>query len=216
MGNATLPLLPASPTQTLATPEQYNALVNAITGNQIMRDPTTGMETDGAYDLGDVSNGRPRNLNITGDLIKNGQVINVGVPIGGIIPWHKSMPSVPALPDNYAECDGSNISDIRSPMYGYALPSLNASGRFIRGGTTSGTTQSDQIKSHTHGLDAGGLYYALKNQAPNTGINNVMAGSTLTNVGAGMANVPVTASPAGSPDETRPINISMVWVMRIF
>jgi hypothetical protein len=152
MGNATLTLLPASPVQTPATPEQYNDLVNAITGNQVMRDPTTGIESDGTYDIGDVSNGRPKDVNITGDIIKNGQVIGVSVPIGAVFPWFKSMSGVPALPSNYHECDGSVITEALSPMYGQTLPNINSAGRFVRGGTTSGTIQTNQNKSHHHGL----------------------------------------------------------------
>jgi hypothetical protein len=157
MGNAGLTLLPASPVQTPATPEQYNDLVNAFTGVFVARDPTTGLEVDGVYDLGDVSNGRFKNLNITGDVIKNGQIINVGVPIGVAFPYFKNMPGVPALPANFAECNGSVISNALSPMNGQTLPNINSAGRFVRGGSTSGVIQTNQNKSHIHTLAAAGF-----------------------------------------------------------
>ena len=157
MGNAALTLLPASPVQTPATPEQYNDLVNAFTGTQVMRDPTTGLEVDGIYDIGDVSNGRPRNVNITGDLIKNGQIMNVGVPIGIAFPFFKTLSGVPTLPTNYWECNGQLITEVLSPMVGQNMPDINTAKRFVRGGTTSGATQTSQNKSHTHTLTAAGF-----------------------------------------------------------
>ena len=279
MGNAALTLLPASPVQIPATPEQYNDLVNAFTGIQIMRDPTTGLEVDGVYDIGDVSNGRPRNINITGDIIKGGQIINVGVPIGVAFPWFKSLSGVPALPANFRECDGSAIANALSPMNGQNMPDINTAKRFVRGGSTSGATQTSQNKSHTHTLTAAGFanhthtftgavasqthgpgtlaadavgdhVHAVVHQYQNTGGGSTGAmwqdgpsNPSNTNGGgghghtistgatsgtapscSGTTNNPNTlgltgstdASTPGTPDESRPDNITAVWVMRIY
>ncbi|HEX2842105.1 hypothetical protein [Hyphomicrobium sp.] len=66
------------------------------------------------------------------------------IPVGIILPWHKSMTGVPNLPPEWLECNGQTISDVASPMNGQAVPDLNnqvyAGGRgyYLRGGTTSG------------------------------------------------------------------------------
>jgi hypothetical protein len=244
MGNASLTQLPASPVRTPATPEQYNAIINALLGILVIRDPTTGIEVDGAYDIGDIANGRPRNVNITGDVIQNGNIIGVAVPVGAIIAWHKSMPGIPAtLPNNFHECDGSVISNVLSPMNGQTLPNLNSTGEFLRGGTTSGVAQSDQVKSHNHTQNAhshasGTLAGVLTNTYPGGGNTNIIgvgdyngpalfaSGSDhklyeeapFVTVSGTTASATATnnSSTAGSPDETRPVNMSVVWIMRIY
>lgn len=77
------------------------------------------------------------------------------VPIGAIIPWLKSFTSVPTLITQnldqlFLECDGSVISDPDSPLDGETLPDLNSTQRFLRGGSTSGTTGG--ADTHQHGL----------------------------------------------------------------
>jgi len=66
------------------------------------------------------------------------------VPIGTILPWAKSLTSVPALPENFVECNGQVLNDADSLLNGVTIPNLNANGggskRFLRGSTTSGTT----------------------------------------------------------------------------
>ena len=59
------------------------------------------------------------------------------VPIGGVVPWHKSNPSVPPLPANFVECNGQVLSDPESPLDGTTVPDYNNAGRFPRGGLTS-------------------------------------------------------------------------------
>jgi hypothetical protein len=279
MGNASLTQLPASPVRTPATPEQYNAIINALLGMLVIRDPTTGLETDGAYDIGEIANGRPRNIYITGDLIKEGQIINVGVPIGIAFPYFSNITGVPTLPSNFWACNGQQITDVRSAMYGQYLPDINVAGRFVRGSLTAGVTQTSQNKSHTHTLSAaafanhthtftgavashthgpGTLYadavgdhvHAIVHQYQNLGSGSQGAGwqdgpSNPSNTqGAGSHGHTITtgttsgtapscsgttngantlgltgttdASTAGSPDESRPVNISALWVMRIY
>ena len=48
-------------------------------------------------------------------------------PIGSILPWAKSFTGVPTLPQGWAECDGSTVSDAESPLNGQTLPDLNGS-----------------------------------------------------------------------------------------
>jgi hypothetical protein len=225
MGLGTLNKLAASPIQTPSTPEQYNALVDALAGTIISRDPTTGVETDGAYDIGETSNGRPKDINFTGDLIQAGNVVGVAVPVGAIIAWHKSLPGVPAtLPANFHECDGTVISEPLSPMNGQTLPNLNSDGRFLRGGTTSGTLQSSQNKSHSHGpgtlstnhgSSLGHDMIGLEATSP-AGSLEYGSGVTFAYKGIDVVSGTTDISIAGTPDESRPDNISMVWIMRIY
>ena len=66
------------------------------------------------------------------------------IPVGIILPWHKSMTGVPNLPPEWLECNGQTISDVASPMNGQAVPDLNnqvysgGRGYYLRGGATSG------------------------------------------------------------------------------
>ncbi len=61
------------------------------------------------------------------------------VPIGGVIPWFKDTPGVPALPANFVECNGQFLSDAESPLNGQLMPDINTGAqRFIRGGVNSG------------------------------------------------------------------------------
>jgi hypothetical protein len=71
------------------------------------------------------------------------QLVPLGtlVPIGGVIPWFKDTPGVPALPSNFVECNGQVLADAESPLDGQTMPDINTGAqRFIRGGTNSGTT----------------------------------------------------------------------------
>lgn len=68
----------------------------------------------------------------------------VSIPVGVILPWHKSMSGVPGLPSEWVECNGQTISDATSPMNGQTVPNLNgqvyagSKGYYLRGGSTSG------------------------------------------------------------------------------
>jgi len=77
------------------------------------------------------------------------------VPIGGIISWAKTLTGVPALPNSYLECDGAVISDADSPLNGETLPNLNgatdATKKFLRGNTTSGSTGGSATHGHSSG-----------------------------------------------------------------
>lgn len=72
------------------------------------------------------------------------------VPVGTVFAWLKSYTNTPSLPDGWAECDGSAVSDTDSPYNGQNLPDLNSgTQRFLRGSTTSGTTGGSDAHTHT-------------------------------------------------------------------
>jgi len=135
---------------------------------------------------------------------------NVGyVPIGGIIPWAKSMTGVPSLPSNFKECDGSTINDADSPMNGQAVPNLNGENRFLRGNSTSGGTGGsathtltvNEIPAHTHTIPRASDYGGSGNQFQQAGTyqNTLNTGST----GGGAAH------------NNEPQYYNVVWIMRI-
>ncbi|TRZ64712.1 MAG: hypothetical protein D4Q79_00980 [Spirochaetia bacterium] len=122
------------------------------------------------------------------------------VPIGSIIAWHKSFTNTPALPSGWVEANGQVLSDSNSPYNGQTIPNLNGDARFLRGGSISGTLQADELKSHTHGFGSG------VGTATEHGNNTPKAGEWVD--GTYYVN-----STGGS--ETRPINMAVVWIMRV-
>lgn len=60
--------------------------------------------------------------------------------------------TTPTLPDAWAECDGSVLSDADSPYNGATLPDLNSTQSFARGSSTSGSTGGTDTLDlgHTH------------------------------------------------------------------
>jgi len=132
----------------------------------------------------------------------NGAISGFGiVPIGSIIAWHKSFTNTPSLPDGWVECNGQVLSDADSVYNGQTIPDLNGDGRFLRGSSTSGTLQADEFKSHTHTVGMNNLDWPLAYTS---------VSGTTANPAAGCA---LLSSTGGS--ETRPINMAVVWVMRV-
>jgi hypothetical protein len=162
------------------------------------------IRNDGVYgtDWSDGNTLDAADLNDTNDAI-----LLTRPPIGSVIAWLKSFTSVPALADGWVECDGSTISDSNSPMNGQTLPDLNSpadtglKGMFLRGHTTSGSTETSQNLAHTHS-------HSLTTSGSGT---NALTGSIDTN--GGFNGTVTTTSNGGT--EARPHNYSVVWIMRI-
>lgn len=83
------------------------------------------------------------------------------VPVGGIIPWAKNIAATAlTLPEEFALCDGSAVSDTDSPFNGQNTPNLNSGNKFLRGATSSGGTGGSATHSHnipTRSICAGTL-----------------------------------------------------------
>lgn len=80
------------------------------------------------------------------------------VPVGVVLPWFKDLPGVPALGENFVECNGQVLDDADSPLDGQLMPDINTGAqRFIRGGVSSGTL--------------GGIDSFATAQADNAGVN---------------------------------------------
>lgn len=134
-------------------------------------------------------------------------------PIGAIFAWHKDLPNTPSLPDGWVECNGQLLSDPDSPYNGQTMPDLNSTpagnegGRFLRGSTHSGDTQTDEFRSHVHGPPGGATGF-LVYEGPTSGsyFDAIVPNNRAEIVG-------VTGGTGGA--ETRPINMSVVWIMRV-
>jgi hypothetical protein len=133
------------------------------------------------------------------------------VPIGAITAWHKDLVGTPEIPNNWAECNGQLLEDEASPYDKTNLPNLNLlheiegelfRGLFLRGGVTSGILQADATAKN-------GLSVAmpdLKQQDFSTGNRNAWHGD---GYGEDVNNI------VSHDTETRPANMSVVWIIRI-
>jgi hypothetical protein len=186
-----------------------------------------------------------------------------GDPIGSIEAFHKNMAATPVLPWGWVECNGQVLADPESPYNGQTIPSLNATGKFLRGSAVSGTMQNEDVGGHTHAgttaangtHDHGGSTGSVnsnngrvvpwddnfgtdKMDAVNTGqlINTPPGGGGipwdgLATVGNFLTTIDqldhthvITAdgnhthtftTNANTGAETRPTNMSVVWIMRV-
>ena len=124
-----------------------------------------------------------------------------GIPIGSIQAWHKNLTGTPNLSSDWVQCDGQTLNDSKSPYNGQVIPDLNGQARFLRGASVSGTDQAEDFKSHSHGItrDLVGSSGSTVEFAANEGISNF--------------NPSTTEAFGGT--ETRPINMSVVWIIKI-
>lgn len=148
-------------------------------------------------------------------------------PIGSIIAWHKSLTGVPALPSSWVECNGQTLNDAGSLLNGQVIPNLNGDAggadspgvaakaqMFLRGGTASGTGQMDAFQDHKHNAGSGAIY---EKWDPNTGTYADLSAGTGSgsDTSTGNANTWAPAGTVRTATETRPINMAVVWIMRI-
>jgi hypothetical protein len=158
----------------------------------------------------------------------------ISVPVGGIIGWHKSFANVPALPASgkWVECNGQVLADAGSPLNGQTIPNLNGAAggadspgqaakvaMFLRGGVTSGTGQTDAFQGWQAYADGaeGGYGISTNQYHPTSGPEQSFArfGSFQ---GAANRIRPGNDGTNGTPrtaNETRPVNMTVVWIMRV-
>jgi hypothetical protein len=116
-------------------------------------------------------------LDVGGNVVVGGKLEVQGfsgmVPVGGIVDWWRPSGSTLAVPENFKVCDGSVVSDSRSPFNGKNLPNLVD--RFTRGtatasqlGATGGTLthQHDAAGAHFHRQTGGDIRATLSGGYP--------------------------------------------------
>lgn len=167
---------------------------------------------------------------------------NYGMPLKSIIAWHKDFSASIDLPDNWVECNGQVLSDSESPFDGETIPNLNGDAgganspnlsikaqMFLRGGTISGNGQEDAAQKITGSWDSLKLTSGFSNVRSANGAfsigagGNASAGLDTTAVGSystdrmSFDNANSTSPNTAKTDdeETRPVNMSVVWIMKI-
>lgn len=142
------------------------------------------------------------------------------VPIGSVVAWTNHVAGTPALPAGWVRCDGQVLSDAASPMNGQTIPNLNGGrtsqvgvgtrGLFLRGHSSSGEIESDQ-SNHFDGVEQ-----SDSNQGMTQGVTGVPVAGW-----SGWVRQFYTTSGGDSHRfrnaqlETRPVNMSVVWIMRV-
>jgi|GEM_PF-7091757 len=148
------------------------------------------------------------------------------VPIGTILAWDKNFGSCSGLIDTsiWVECNGQLLIDktySQSPLFGLRMPELNESGRFLRGARVSHVEQAEATREHWH-------YVAHKvdreehkrlSEEPNQtivqrGDNDGDANYAFKSVDE-YADAGRTSTVGMGDTETRPLNMSVVWIMRV-
>ena len=132
----------------------------------------------------------------------------------------------------FCRCDGSVIP-APSPWKGQRTPNINGEERFLRGGLDGVQlhTEEDSLQAHTHGVSDSGHSHGYDDKYPNfyDGIHGYWGStsadkksnrfdkshSSTTNTAT--SNIKVTdVSGARTSGETRPKNIRVVYIMKVF
>lgn len=163
------------------------------------------------------------------------------VPVGAIVPWHKKLAGG-RLPDGWVECNGPIKAgdpefDENALVDLAEVPDLNSTRRFLRGGLTSGVFEADAFQNHSHGIDIsvapagehsheyGGAPYCdhCGGKTNNSGSGNPRRAQRTTTEGRHTHEVDAKVAGATGlngeecrvDSETRPINMSVVWIIRV-
>lgn len=161
------------------------------------------------------------------------------MPIGSIIGVRTDLAGV-STPDPlyWKPMDGTAVADPLSPLNGVTIEDWNGGGRFLRGGATAGVEQAadavvpdhshakgtlaftgDPLGTHSHAVNA--FTGGLAGTTAATTAHNITSTALTPNTSAVSAGTPTgtitgsTASDGGSGSETRPINGSVVWYIKV-
>lgn len=166
------------------------------------------------------------------------------VPVGSIVAWTNKGDTL-SLPNGWRRCDGQPYSDFDldnpSPFHNTNLPDLNgasdgSNGRFLRGGSTSGVMQEYSLENHRHWIVYNGginsnlsseldSWYPIYNYGASGGdtqysfdSNNTEAVPGGIDANVGVVSEPIANTSTGTvsvDDETRPVNMSVIWIIRV-
>jgi len=177
---------------------------------------------------------------ISNDISQLNDKVNniVNVPLGTIIAWvtkpAKVWDGMVNLPNGWLKCDGSTIPQ-PSIWAGQHTPNLNGEKRFLRGGTDAQmlTMEEDQMQNHKHGLYDPGHTHSYNDKYPSWGgddhgypgpgpfqdeKNDRYDKSHTRESGktkSGM-KVQLLSSDYRHGSETRPKNMNVIYIMRVF
>jgi len=132
-------------------------------------------------------------------------------PVGAIVAWHKDLVGTQTLPPGWVESNGQVIDDTESVLNGKHVPNLNR-GLFIRGGSNSGIEQTQDWKSMSilSAQETGVNYTHELPSIPKSGRNpKGFFGGYWKNSSANKLFFEYDDS------EVRPMNVSMVWIIRV-
>merc|ERR1719495_1920265 len=155
-------------------------------------------------------------------------------PIGTITAWVSrpvtTSPHTENLPTGWIRCDGSVIPQ-PSPWAGQKTPNINGENRFLRGGADNIMlqTQEDSIQSHTHSVSDPGHTHGYDDKWVAYSANGFIGpggtdyqgdrfdGSHPSTSNSAASGVTVTGVQGARVDsETRPKNLRVVYIMRVF
>ena len=125
-------------------------------------------------------------------------------------------------------CNGSVIL-APSPWEGETTPNINGEERFLRGGVDSVQleTEEDSLQAHTHDLSDSGHNHGYDDKYADTDEYIIAKGnnygyqyshqSHARTTNSATSNIKVTdVNGARTSDETRPKNIRVVYIMKVF
>ena len=155
------------------------------------------------------------------------------VPVGTILSWVLRVDNdggeIVDLPDGWMRCDGSVIPH-GSIWTGKNVPNLNGERRFLRGGTDEDMLkmEEDQMQDHSHDLVDPGHGHAIspgfynkkfyKGQG-SSGAQDREGGTPSTATTSAATGITVAGVTAGSGrygDETRPRNMNVIYIIRVW
>jgi H-type lectin domain len=174
----------------------------------------------------------------TSAVIRQNQGYLSTLPLGVILAWHRDFAGgngfEPALPPGWVPCNGQTLDDPESPFDGLAVPNLNGNteakqgGLFLRGASTSGVLQQDQMQSHNHAERTPHQHQIQLGN--NTGAGPDVWVQHADPVGGDWGKYttlpgtplelgdPANSGTGGAPRhgrETRPANMSVLWIMKV-
>jgi len=138
---------------------------------------------------------------------------NALIPVGTIMAWHKDFPNTPPLPASWVECKGQILNDPSSPYDGQTIPNLNGDLMFLRGSTASGILQGDMFQDHRHYRNPeqlGESFFVNIGPPVASGISNIFTGTDTRSY-----TITGFAANGSAGFETRPRNMSVVWIMKV-
>ena len=156
------------------------------------------------------------------DPVFSEELFRASAPIGTIIAWHKSLEGIPdKLPLGWVECNGDRWAEGLSPnQLRYldgsesilsAIPELNGERRFLRGDHNSGIPEDEAIRRHHHDKPEGS--FLVEAAASDSQIR--LKPQNSGNGWFGAKRWHRTGPSSGDGKETRPINMSVIWIIRV-